>query len=360
MQLTSQFNQQAKSIAFNALSSICPSCFGCSDVEIREDRPTISIDGNFQQVHAKEVSPIAEAEPEYLFMDPKKSETGNISKILPKQRLEMLSLMRSACWAFCADMMCRYGHPLFCRNLFTKGGSFGDVLRIIKQVVQKYPTATKWGVTYDVGCAAGKELDKDFLVVVNKFHVYAHQFSCQVNYHPHRRPGLGDTDGEGIERYWSAAAFLVRQLKASSAIHRHQSLDAHIEYTLRMMTTELGPTLCCRLWLVSKTIRESSWQLDKLKITKEEILEQIDSQKRYATSRSKQALPPLLQQVRDSADSIEKLMIERNYELEQVHTRLRGHKNLQAVVKKIQRRRPGIGKEIQRYNSLVDALPIAG
>ncbi|ODQ68701.1 hypothetical protein LIPSTDRAFT_31172 [Lipomyces starkeyi NRRL Y-11557] len=125
-----------------------------------------------------------------------------------------------------------------------------------------------------------------------------------------------------------------------------------------MMTTELGPTLCGRLWRASKTLRESSWQLDKLKIRKEEILEQIDNQKSYATNRSKQALPPLLQQVRDSAESIEKLMIERNYELEQVHTRLRGHKNSQAVFKKIRRRRPGVEKEIQRYNSLVDALPI--
>ncbi|KAK9321504.1 hypothetical protein V1517DRAFT_172241 [Lipomyces orientalis] len=52
------------------------------------------------------------------------------------------------------------------------------------------------------------ELDKDFLVAVNKFHVYAHQFSCQVKHHPHCLP---DTDGEGIERYWSKAAFLVRR-----------------------------------------------------------------------------------------------------------------------------------------------------
>ncbi|KAK9242382.1 hypothetical protein V1506DRAFT_509491 [Lipomyces tetrasporus] len=195
------------------------------------------------------------------------------------------------------------------------GVPFGDALEIVKQVVQRYPTAPKWGVTYDVGCALessltilGKELDKDFLVAVNKFHVYAHQFSC-------------------IERYWSKAAFLVRQLKTSSAIHRHQSLDAHIECTSSNMTRELGAALCDRLWRVTKTLNAATWDLEKLNVNKDDILVQIDTQKTYVTSRWKQRLPFLVQQVREVADNIEKLMIERNFELEQVHTRLWGLKN---------------------------------
>ncbi|ODQ76770.1 hypothetical protein LIPSTDRAFT_67755 [Lipomyces starkeyi NRRL Y-11557] len=135
---------------------MCPSCFGCSDVEIREDRPTISIDGNFQQVHAKDVSPIAEAEPEYLFMDPTKAETRNIAANTCASNFKAPQTKAGDALFDAQGLMgvvCRHGNPLFCRNLFTKGEPFGDVLQIIKQVVQNYPTATKWGVTYDVGCA---------------------------------------------------------------------------------------------------------------------------------------------------------------------------------------------------------------
>ncbi|KAK9253071.1 hypothetical protein V1507DRAFT_389686 [Lipomyces tetrasporus] len=149
------------SIRFNALATLCPSCFGSTDAETREDRPTISIDGNFQQVHGKDVSPISEPEPEYFFMDPTKTETRKVKANscasnfqAPKQRpgdalFDSQGLL---------GVVCRHGHPLFCRNLFTKGEPFGDVLEIVKQVVQRYPTAPKWGVTYDVGCALENSL----------------------------------------------------------------------------------------------------------------------------------------------------------------------------------------------------------
>ncbi|KAK9236182.1 hypothetical protein V1525DRAFT_433995 [Lipomyces kononenkoae] len=233
---------------FNSLSSLCPSCFGCSDAQCRQDRPTISVDGNFQQLHGRDISP------------------------------------RST---------------------------------------------------------LGKELNKDFLAAVNKFMCMLIKFSCQVKYHPHRRPGLGDTDGEGIERYWSTAAFLflVRQLKTSSATHRRQSVDAHIEYTSTTMTTEVGASLCSRLW-------------------RDEILTQIESQEAYVAARTKHRVPPHFEEVRNVANNIERLMIERNYELEQVHTRLRGHKKTQFVLNKMRRRRPTIEMEIRKYNNLIEALPL--
>ncbi|KAK9233960.1 hypothetical protein V1525DRAFT_422676 [Lipomyces kononenkoae] len=67
--------QPTEKIRFNSLASLCPACFGCADGDTREDRPTISIDGNFQQVHCKDVSPIVEWEPEYLFVDHTKTQT---------------------------------------------------------------------------------------------------------------------------------------------------------------------------------------------------------------------------------------------------------------------------------------------
>ncbi|KAK9233704.1 hypothetical protein V1525DRAFT_160747 [Lipomyces kononenkoae] len=124
------------------------------------------------------------------------------------------------------------------------------------------------------------------------------------------------------------------------------------------MTTEVGSSLCSRLWRVTKTLKEASCELENLNINKDEILAQIESQKAYVAARTKQRLPSNFEDVRNVANNIERLMIERNYELEQVHTRLRGHKNAQAVFNKIRRRRPAIEKEIRKYNNMVEALPL--
>ncbi|KAJ8098150.1 hypothetical protein POJ06DRAFT_277413 [Lipomyces tetrasporus] len=225
--------------------------------ETREDRPTISIDGNFQQVHGNDSRLLPNLNQSIFFMDMTKTEARNVKA--------------NSCASNFQAPKQKPGDALIDSQALL-GVPFGDVLEIVKQVVQRYPTAPKWGVTYDVGCALessltilGKELDKDFLVAVNKFHVYAHQISC-------------------IERYWSKAAFLVRQLKTSSAIHRHQSLDAHIEYTSSNMTSELGAALCDRLWRATKTLA-ATWDLEKLNVNKDDILVQIDSQKTYVTSR---------------------------------------------------------------------------
>ena len=34
-------------------------------------------------------------------------------------------------------------------------------------------------------------------------HAYAHQWQCQLVYSPRMMKGVGLTDGEGVERFWS-------------------------------------------------------------------------------------------------------------------------------------------------------------
>ncbi|KAK9233804.1 hypothetical protein V1525DRAFT_428864 [Lipomyces kononenkoae] len=125
------------------------------------------------------------------------------------------------------------------------------------------------------------------------------------------------------------------------------------------MTRELGAALCDRLWRVMKTLKSATLDLEKLNVSKDDILVKIESQKTYVIARHQQRLPLAVQQLREVADNIEKSMIERCYELEQVHTRLRGHKTAQAVFNRIRRKRPAIEREIRRYNDMVDALAIA-
>jgi hypothetical protein len=40
-------------------------------------------------------------------------------------------------------------------------------------------------------------------------HAYGHQWACQVVYNPRFKDGVGLTDGEGVERFWSRMRILV-------------------------------------------------------------------------------------------------------------------------------------------------------
>ncbi|KAK9233805.1 hypothetical protein V1525DRAFT_441089 [Lipomyces kononenkoae] len=143
-----------ETIRFSALANLCPACFGCADGDTREDRPTISIDDNFQHVHYKDVSPIAEPEPEYFFVDPTKTETGKVKANscasnfqAPKQKPGDNLFDSQGYWKSSA------GTVILSSVVITKGEPFGDVVHIVKQVVERYRTAARWGLTYDVGCA---------------------------------------------------------------------------------------------------------------------------------------------------------------------------------------------------------------
>lgn len=40
-------------------------------------------------------------------------------------------------------------------------------------------------------------------------HAYGHQWACQLVYNPRLQSGLGLTDGEGTERFWSRMRRLI-------------------------------------------------------------------------------------------------------------------------------------------------------
>ncbi|KAK9239712.1 hypothetical protein V1525DRAFT_397425 [Lipomyces kononenkoae] len=46
---------------------------------------------------------------------------------------------------------------------------------------------------------------------VNRFHLHAHEYSCQISYNPMQQPAIfGMTDGESVETVWSSNSHLVR------------------------------------------------------------------------------------------------------------------------------------------------------
>ncbi|KAJ6548084.1 hypothetical protein B0H10DRAFT_1728956, partial [Mycena sp. CBHHK59/15] len=45
--------------------------------------------------------------------------------------------------------------------------------------------------------------------VINAMHAFGHQWVCQLVYSPRLRRGMGLTDGEGVERFWSRIRKLI-------------------------------------------------------------------------------------------------------------------------------------------------------
>ena len=61
--------------------------------------------------------------------------------------------------------------------------------------------------------------------VIPKFHIPAHKEGCHTIYSLNLRPGAGRTDGEGIERDWSAMNAAAKSTKEMSEGSRHDALD---------------------------------------------------------------------------------------------------------------------------------------
>jgi hypothetical protein len=67
---------------------------------------------------------------------------------------------------------------------------------------------------------------KDKLIgVIPKFHIMAHEEICQLDYSLHYTPGVGRTDGEGIERNWASLNGAAPSTKEMGPGARRDTLD---------------------------------------------------------------------------------------------------------------------------------------
>lgn len=98
-------------------------------------------------------------------------------------------------------------------------------------------------ISYDIACQWSKNLSKrvnDFppdmqesfrkarvQFFVPKFHLPAHGDKCQGPYSLNLWPGVGRTDGEGIERGWSIVNPLATMLREMGPGFRHDTFDNH-------------------------------------------------------------------------------------------------------------------------------------
>jgi hypothetical protein len=109
-------------------------------------------------------------------------------------------------------------------------------------------------ISYDIACQWGKNLetrlDKTNLGIqvkrnhqlrfkVPKFHLPCHQEACWGPYSLNYEPGVGQTDGEGIERNWAWLNLLARCLVVMTMGGRADTLDDICNFWNWMRTVNL-------------------------------------------------------------------------------------------------------------------------
>jgi len=139
-------------------------------------------------------------------------------------------------------MVCRHDIPLFFANIDTPGEQQKYAVSLLEHLFSLLPQEATVGGLYDVGCVLDRSLrlvrvvpiySKCYILMVTQYdilpdsivkrlllatsamHAYGHQWSCQLEYNPRLRVGMGLTDGEGVERLWSRLWRLIGITRSS-------------------------------------------------------------------------------------------------------------------------------------------------
>ncbi|KAK7051166.1 hypothetical protein VNI00_004666 [Paramarasmius palmivorus] len=123
-----------------------------------------------------------------------------------------------------------------------RGERYCNVDWIIASLLRYHGKALKICLSYDICCQYCKKFVeristlplnlrpaavRRFMYVIPKLHIYGHTLSCQLRYSLNLTPGVGRTDGEGIERNWAGQGPIATSTMEMGPGHRHDTLDDH-------------------------------------------------------------------------------------------------------------------------------------
>ncbi|KAJ6457865.1 hypothetical protein DFH09DRAFT_1255416 [Mycena vulgaris] len=146
-------------------------------------------------------------------------------------------------------LLCRHDRVLWLVNMHSAGEKQFYVLLLIETLFQHLPLNITVGLLYDVACQLERSARKwGFLArymerlvfAVAVFHVFGHDWPCQLIYHPRKRLGFGFTNGEGCERFWHSISHLIAHLHVSSYHHRLYTLDMQVRHADEANVFRLG------------------------------------------------------------------------------------------------------------------------
>ncbi|CAD6978541.1 unnamed protein product [Tilletia controversa] len=161
-------------------------------------------------------------------------------------------------------MTCRHGSPLLLVDVHASGEKHYYAYALLEILLDTCgPKLKSLGICYDIGCklsvsprlaAALDQREHTVAIthVVSVFHVYGHDYDCQLKFSPRRTPGFGLTDGEALERLWSSLSDLVSLTRHMTQADRLSTLTSRLEHLARKHRLDLPTTFQRQLINISR------------------------------------------------------------------------------------------------------------
>ncbi|KAJ7589300.1 hypothetical protein C8J56DRAFT_1048941 [Mycena floridula] len=192
------------------------------------------------------------------------------------------------------SLVCRHDIPLLFANIDTPGeGQHYPVALITRFASMLPPQATISGL-YNLACVLDRSselyelfpqhLAERLQFATTAMHAYAHQWSCQLIFNPRMRVGLAMTDGEGVERIWSALRQLISITRYSSRSCRIWLIDRLVQSTAANHRDTLSEWIRNKLIKIKEQSRDLETIIRNSGETEDEIRLQWEDQKAEQTS----------------------------------------------------------------------------
>ncbi|KIJ46504.1 hypothetical protein M422DRAFT_165232, partial [Sphaerobolus stellatus SS14] len=115
-------------------------------------------------------------------------------------------------------LVCKHDVPIFICDITTPGEQRFYSIALLQKLSSLLPANATIGLLYDIACLLDRSIAKAGLpyrhdlipdispclsLATAAFHAYAHQFCCQIVFHPRKCVGFGMMNGEGNKHIWA-------------------------------------------------------------------------------------------------------------------------------------------------------------
>ncbi|KAI7966756.1 hypothetical protein MJO29_000033 [Puccinia striiformis f. sp. tritici] len=243
----------------------CPSCFGPEPPNsaayplITRARLIVCLDANFQQRHQMKAGRKTNViQTPRIFLS--QSHLDSVSQHIREQEAQGMAPQQAdrcteahkaaddkrneSTWKGCDDTgimgcCCRHDAGIYFANIYKSGEQRLYPMAIIQTLLSVIEPKRQVGILYDIGCTMDKYIDRRHLIPeyrsqitfgTSVFHAYAHNWLCQLEFHPRFNKGWGLSDGEGLERMWSYLSPLVSPLRYATRNHRLAAISHRLKH----------------------------------------------------------------------------------------------------------------------------------